>query len=191
MSQLIVSEKQNILNPKSVTFEERLDELQKQDEMAKKTQERLKGSPYKSWIQMNNDPKVRKSYRALLRENPTAGILFDFMSEHMDGRNALVCSYQVFQDALDIGRTTTSKAVKTLVERGFIAVKRSGRSNVYLLNDNLVWKSWGKNKKYCEFPANIILSAAEQYDIETTDFKALKAVELHTKEEEHKISQIV
>lgn len=183
MSELVVSEKRNILNPNSVTFEERLDELQKQDEIAKKAQERLKGSPYKSWIQMNNDPEIRKNYRALLRENPTAVILFDFMIEHMDGRNALVCSYKVFQDALDIGRTTASKAIKTLTERGFIAVKRSGRSNVYLLNDNIVWKSWGKNKKYSEFPANVILSASEQYDIENTDFKALKAVELLAKEE--------
>ena len=35
MSKLIVSEKQNILNSNSVTFEERLDELQKQDEISR------------------------------------------------------------------------------------------------------------------------------------------------------------
>ena len=36
------------------------------------------------------------------------------------------------------------------------------RFNVYTINPKIIWKSWGKNIKYCEFPANIIISKAEQ-----------------------------
>ena len=49
-----------------------------------------------------------------------------------------------------------------LKENGFISVYKTGTSNVYIANPNLVWNSWGNNVKYCEFPANIILSATEQ-----------------------------
>ena len=44
----------------------------------------------------------------------------------------------------------------------FIDVKKSSTTNVYLLNKQLVWKSWGKNYKYAEFDAKVIISESEQ-----------------------------
>lgn len=79
----------------------------------------------------------------------------------MDKYNAVVCSYKVLQEALGISSATITRAVKYLKDNGFISVYKTGTSNVYIANPNLVWNSWN-NVKYCEFPANIILSAAEQ-----------------------------
>ena len=39
---------------------------------------------------------------------------------------------------------------------------KTGTSNVYVANKDLVWNSWGNNIDYCEFPANIVLSRSEQ-----------------------------
>ncbi len=80
----------------------------------------------------------------------------------MDNYNAVMCSYQVIQEVLEIGRTTASTAIKVLKDNGFIAVLKSGSSNIYAVNDSIYWKSWGSNIRYSKFPANIILTATEQ-----------------------------
>lgn len=49
-----------------------------------------------------------------------------------------------------------------LREKKFIDIKKSGTANVYLLNKELVWKSRGKNYKYAEFGAKVIISESEQ-----------------------------
>ena len=49
-----------------------------------------------------------------------------------------------------------------LTENGFIYIKKSGTANVYLLNPEIMWKSWSNNMKYCEFPANVIITESEQ-----------------------------
>lgn len=49
-----------------------------------------------------------------------------------------------------------------LIKEGFIYICKSGTSNIYVVNNDLTWNSWGNNVQYCEFPANIVLSACEQ-----------------------------
>ena len=61
-----------------------------------------------------------------------------------------------------MSRATVARAVKTLKERGFITVYKSGGTNVYAVNKNLAWSSWGKNYKYAKFDAKIIISESEQ-----------------------------
>lgn len=162
---ITVGESHKSMNPNTMTFDERCRELVSMDKEEKEAREREKQSPYTDFVQLNN--KHQKELRSLAKENVNSFLILSFMMEHMDGYNALMCSYQVFQEALSIKRTTASNAVQLLVRRGFIIVKRSGRSNVYIVSDNLVWKSYGKNKKYCEFPANVILSMSEQIGVET------------------------
>lgn len=159
MSEILVGEQPNLFRPNTVSFDERKTELEKQDRVEAEQLKREKQSPYRNWYQFNLDHN--KDMMWLVRNSPKAHLVLLFLLEQMDGYNAVMCSYQVFCDALDIGRTTASQAVKTLKEKGFIAVLKSGTSNVYIVNNDLAWKSWGKNKQYCKFPANVILSAAE------------------------------
>ena len=63
----------------------------------------------------------------------------------MDNYNAVICSYQVFQEALGMSGRTVSRAIKYLKDNGFIYIYKSGSSNVYIANKNLVWRSWGTN----------------------------------------------
>ena len=61
-----------------------------------------------------------------------------------------------------MSRDRVRLAIKYLKEHGYIAVYKSGTSNVYVANDTLVWQSAGKNLKYSKFPSNVILTSSEQ-----------------------------
>lgn len=117
-------------------------------------------SPFRSFYQVNKDTS---SYlTSCLDENPKALKLLFFIFDHMDKYNAVVCSYTVFQEALGMSKATVQRAVKYLKDKGFVYVYKTGTSNVYVANHELVWNSWGNNVKYCKFPANVVLSKNEQ-----------------------------
>ena len=68
----------------------------------------------------------------------------------------------VLEEALGYCRASISKAVKVLKDTGFIDIKKSSTTNIYLSTKQLAWKSWGKNYKYAEFDAKVIISESEQ-----------------------------
>lgn len=143
-----------------VSFEQRERELRQEERAEKEQQERERKSPFNNWYQINSNHSDDLIW--VVKENPNAFRVFLFLLNHMDKYNAVMCSYQVLQEALDIGRTTASTAIKFLKEHGFIHVYKSGTSNVYITNPDIAWKSWGNNRQYCEFPANVLISASEQ-----------------------------
>lgn len=175
MPEIVVGLERNIFNPNSVTFSERARELDAQKEAEENALKREKQSPYKSWYQFNLDHN--KDMMWLAKNAPKAHLTLLFLLEQMDGYNAVMCSYQVLCEALGIGRTTASQSVKTLKDKGFIAIMKSGTSNIYVVNHDLAWKSWGKNKKYCKFPANVILSASENN--EQLNLEAIKVKQIN------------
>ena len=175
--EMIVSDKQNT-KANQVTFDQRAEELKDQDEREKKAQERKKKSPYNNFAQMNLDHS--KEIRALIKQNANAYMIFTFIVEHMDRYNALACSNKVFQEALGLSRTTVYRAIDTLKTSGFVYISKLGTTNVYLANDDLVWKSWAKNRDYCDFPANIILAKSEQETAKTKENK-IKTLEIKEK----------
>lgn len=160
MSELIVSSKKNLFNSNSMTFDERADQL---EEFKKSEEEKYrveKNSPFRRWTQYNNQHTKEMMWLAL--KHPKAHAILLFLVDQMDSYNAVVCSIQVLQEVLGVGRTTASNSIKILKENGFIAVLKSGTTNVYAINDSVYWKSWGNKKKYSKFPANVVLSLAEQ-----------------------------
>jgi DNA-binding transcriptional ArsR family regulator len=115
--------------------------------------------------------------RSLLKKDDAAFSLFLFLAEHMDNKNALVCSMQVLCDYFEVSRQTMSKRIKTLTTAGMISVFKSGTSNVYILNPGLVWSSWANGKVSCKFESNVMLSLSEQekrlYDLTMNKIKQL------------------
>lgn len=90
--------------------------------------------------------------------------LFMFICEHMDGYNALMASYQVFVDYTGKSRVTCSKAIKWLYDNGYLDILKSGTSNVYIINQDIAWTSYGNQRKYCKFNGNVLVSAEENKD---------------------------
>lgn len=143
-----------------MTFEQRQRDLEIQEKAEQEKREREKHSPYENFAQMNLDHS--KDWRILSRQNHVAAEILWFLIEHADRHNALVCSSKVLEEALNYSRATVFRAVSFLKETGFIDVKKSGNTNVFLINKEIAWKSWGKNYKYAEFEAKILIAESEQ-----------------------------
>lgn len=155
---VIVTDKR--LNPNEITYDERQEEINEQEKREEEQRKREKQSPYVRWVQMNKD--YYKAEDWLMAKSPIAYRIFKFLINNMDNYNAVVCSYKVLQEYFDVSQVTVARAIKLLKEKQYIEVYKSGTSNVYAVNKNIAWNSWGKNFKYAKFEANIILSESEQ-----------------------------
>ncbi|NFE13777.1 replication protein [Clostridium botulinum] len=102
--------------------------------------------------------------RWLMKKSGIASGILNFIIEHMDSKNALMCSQQVFIDYFEISRPTVARAIKLLYDNGFIDILKSGTSNVYIVNKEVAWTSWNNQKEYCQFNGNILISKAENKD---------------------------
>lgn len=145
-----------------ISFEQRKRDIENQKREEDEETQKARKSPFSNFYQINKE--YSDELRWLITASPNAYKILLFLLEHMDKYNAVMCSFIVIQEALDMSRSTASRAVKLLKEHGFIAIVKSGTSNVYIVNNELAWNSWGNNVQYCEFPANIIISATEQQE---------------------------
>lgn len=155
-----------------INFEDRARQQEAEDKQKQAQAEEAKKSPYNEFLQLNK--KTWKFEDKLLAESPIAYRIFRFLANNMDSYNAVVCSYTVLQEQFEISQVTVARAIKLLKDKGYIAVYKSGTSNVYALNDGIVWNSWGNNLKYSKFPSNVILSYAEQEKTKTIRTKEVK-----------------
>ena len=160
MASAAIGETHDVLNPASLTFAERQAQLAEQDKKEKEEREKAKKSPYDNWVQVNKDAYKAEDW--LMSKSPIAYRIFKFLINNMDGYNAVVCSYQVLQEYFGISQDTVRRAIKLLKEKKYVDVHKSGTSNVYTVNKQIAWNSWGNNFKYAKFGANIIISENEQ-----------------------------
>jgi len=170
---VVVSEPKNL---NDVSFKQRAIDLIAKEQEELEELKRQKKSPFARFYQVNKDNS--EYLRSCLKENPKALQVLFFIFDHMDKYNAVVCSYKVFQDALDMGQATVARSIKYLKEHGFLYVYKTGSSNVYVANKDLVWNSWGNNREYCEFPANIVLTASEQEERSKIQDKRITTIEV-------------
>ena len=165
------------------TFAERGEEITKLEESEEKSKKDERQSSYRNWYQFNKEHTKNAIW--LAKNHPNAYAILLFLMDLMDEYNAVMCSYRVLQEAIEVSQVTVARSVKTLKDKGFIAVMKSGTSNVYIVNSNLVWSSWSTNKKYCKFPANIILSATENQEyFEKIEQAKVKQINIKNSENE-------
>lgn len=179
MSSITVGTEKNILKSNQLTFEERQKQLDQEKEKEEEQQQRARKSPFKNFVQVNKD--LYKAEDWLMSKSPIAYRIFKFLVNNMDDFNAVMCSYKVLQETFDISSDTVRRAIKLLKDKGYIHVFKSGTSNVYAVNDKLVWNSWGTNYERSKFPANIILSISEQEKGIQAQLQTLKHKEIVVK----------
>lgn len=134
--------------------------LKEQEERDRKAAEEAKKSPYRQFLQVNQDNYKAEDW--LMKTSPAAYRVLRFITQNMDNFNALICSYTVFAETLGYSRQTVCNAVKLLKEKHFIDIAKTGNTNVYLINKELYWHSYGTNYARAQFGAKIIVSADEQ-----------------------------
>ena len=147
-----------------------LDKTQEQEE--KEREEKEKNH---NFIQLYKDhmPEVRW----LMTNHAFASNLLFFILEHMDNRNALACSYTVFEDYFAKHKTTIYRNLKILEENGFIDIIKMGTSNVYVVNEDLAWTDKNTNKKFAKYDGKILVSKKENKDYEyRNQFDRLKTL---------------
>lgn len=163
------------------TFNERKQELEEINRLEEAEAKRRKNSPYSNWYQFNR--AHTKEMIWLSTTHPMANGVLLFMLDQMDEYNALMCSYQVLSEAIGVTIRTVGRAIQVLKTHGFIAVLKSGTSNVYVINDKLAWSSWGTNYQYSKFPANVLLSATENREyLEKIEKAKLKQISIKGEE---------
>jgi len=120
-----------------------------------------------------------KHFRKLIKVNPLAAQVFSFLSEYMNYKNAVVCSSRVLEEYFDVSRTSVYRAIKFLEDSGFLIIGKSGQTNIYTLNHEIVWSSYGSNKKLCAFDGKILLAESEnkELSIKANRFKEIKLIE--------------
>lgn len=185
MSTLTVSEKPNLLSNNSLSFDERALQLKSKEKAEMDAIKREKQSPFSRWTQFNNEHT--KELMILAIKHPKAHAILYFLVDQMDNYNACICSTAVMQEVLGVSRQTISKNIKVLKDLGFLVTLKSGNTNVYTINDKVYWKSWGNNRQYSKFPANVVLAMSEQdedYKINFADLKAEKIKTVSLKEKE-------
>jgi Fe2+ or Zn2+ uptake regulation protein len=103
-----------------------------------------------------------KTITYLFKHKKLAAEIFMMFLEHSDKNNCLIVSYETMMDIFGKKRTTIYKTIKYLKEKKLITTLKSGSSNIYCLNSNVVWKQAQDNLKYAKFTANVLISEAEQ-----------------------------
>jgi hypothetical protein len=91
-----------------------------------------------------------------------AARLFMFLVENMDNKNAILISQKALEEALDVSIRSVQMAVKYLTDKEYIMVLKSGTSNVYCVNADIVWTQRADKKKFAKFEAKVYLTASEQ-----------------------------
>ena len=119
----------------------------------------MQKSPFQSWIQLNTDNI--KNLILLNSLNPLATNVLYFLMENVNNYNAVIISQKSLGLIFNKSIQSINYAIKILREHNFINIQKDGRGNIYFVNSNLIWKSYGTNHKFAEFNAKIIFSEEE------------------------------
>jgi Fe2+ or Zn2+ uptake regulation protein len=162
-----------------VTWERRMKELEKQEEQAKAEFQKMKRSSYDDWGQFNFE--WTEELLELGRVSPVGLRVLLFFFKHMDNSNALVCSSKVLEEALSCSPASIVRALRVLKDSAFIKIAKSGNTNVFYINSELMWKAWGNSRRYAEFTANVVISKSEQEEHGDVKSKKTPIVQVRSK----------
>lgn len=116
--------------------------------------------PYRNFYQVNR--KFFKMFEDLIRNNPSAALLFQFLLNEMDGLNTVICTSKVLCECLEYSPATLSRSVKYLKGNGYIDVQKIGTTYIYVVNPELCWSSWSKNLPYCPYASSIVITPSKK-----------------------------
>ena len=94
--------------------------------------------------------------------DPLALCVWLWIVERMGKDNALVCSMQPLREHFGKSRQTISKKVAFLRSHGFLGVAKTGTTNVYMVNADIVWSASASKRRAAEFRATVVIAESEQ-----------------------------
>lgn len=165
-AKIIVSEKHD--GPgQMLTFEERKAELDEQERQQMRiAEEEKKNNNF--FMVYRGAGRGAERLIELTQGNHNAASLFLYLSKEMDRQNALVASNKALAEVLKVSEPTMSRAIKYLIEEGFIARFKSGGSSVFVTNPDYVWNAWATGKTSCMFTNSKVLLVKSEQDLTVT-----------------------
>lgn len=130
--------------------------------------------------------------RELIKISPPAAQIFMFLAEQADRTNAVVASGKALAQYLNLSEATVSRALKILSKKEgnkepYLEILKSGGTNVFVLNPEIVWSAWKTGKDYCLFGNAKILLTTDEQDISVKkrlNFLLEKKIQLPNEEKE-------
>lgn len=113
--------------------------------------------------------------RDMVAESPNALRIFMWIVEKMENHNKLIVSFPAMAEALKISERTAKYGIAHLKSKNFLTTAKSGNTNVYIVNSNIVWKTYADKKQFSEFSAHVYITASEQeieYDVKPSNHVA-------------------
>lgn len=153
------------LQANQISFEQRAREIAEEEQKEQEARERArKNDNFYMVFKGKGSPLLRR----LIGENHVAAQLFMYLSEEMDRTNAVVASGKALASVLGVSEPTVSRAIKHLVENEYVAKFKSGGSNVFVANPDMVWNAWATGKDHCLFNNSKVLISQNEQDATTT-----------------------
>lgn len=102
------------------------------------------------------------SLRKIAIQDGKALSVLMLITEHMDQTNSLIVSRETIGEILGMAIPTVDRKLKFLRDNNFLTVAKTGTSNVYMVNANIAWTTYGNQKDYAKFRTSILISRTEQ-----------------------------
>jgi biotin operon repressor len=99
----------------------------------------------------------RIGHLVTLKGGPTVTQVWVFLVRHCGHDNALCCPAEVMAGELGVSRRSIIRAIKILQDNGAIVVAKMGTANLYILNDQEVWKTYEEHRRFCGFRARALV----------------------------------
>jgi hypothetical protein len=106
-----------------------------------------------------------KIMQQIVKDNPNAMRLFFWLVDNMDSNNSIVVSQDTLAKYLDCSRSSVINWANYLREKQVIEILKTGGSNVYAINADIVWCDLAENKRFAKFEAKVFIDYEEQDDI--------------------------
>ena len=142
-------------------------DIDKQEEQEKEARERAKRND--NFYMLFKDGGSQQ-VRELIKISPPAAQIFMFLAEQADRTNAVVASGKALAKYLNLSEATVSRALKILSKKEedkepYLEILKSGGTNVFVLNPEIVWSAWKTGKDYCLFGNAKILITTDEQDL--------------------------
>jgi hypothetical protein len=94
--------------------------------------------------------------------DPLALAIWLWIVERMGRDNALVCSMEPLVEHFGKSRQTISKKISFLRKHRYLAIAKTGTTNVYLINAEIAWSASASRRRTAEFRSGVVLTESEQ-----------------------------
>jgi DNA-binding transcriptional MocR family regulator len=115
-----------------------------------------------TWAQVQLD--ALEDLRGLMRVAPKAAELMLALIEHMQpgAGGVVVASRETMRELLDVSMPTVERALRTLINEGWVQRIRIGSAHALAINERVAWVGPRGDLPHAVFSATVIASRAEQ-----------------------------